>query len=308
MRLVVFSCIALFLTAVKADRVIRAAEQFSSNGRFSISPFLERAESIHRAKRQSSMVGFRDWEQCPFDCMEVLDEKLFDEFNLQNATEINEAALNVTLVGYDAEKFEKFCDIYRPSSRCFHKCPTSKSKAFFLLQLSLAEFVCVERYEDFRKYGPCMNESSEVSDQICEDQCEIYGNETEVLANITHANITYEFDGDEIRLMLNETCLFISCLVDCDTPILSQRCGPVAADLERETVRRSFKPMRQIFELINIGEYWPDSCDVLVQGNFANFNPETGSTLPWRLNGRPVGTPRRKTSPFNSKTNIQDND
>jgi len=287
--LIVFGVV---LATATANSVLRTTRQLSISKRYAISPLLEKAELARRAKRQApTFLGPQDPEQCVLECTEIMDEKLTDAFPEAASNNSNEDVAQKVLKDgdYDAKKFEQFCDIYTPSSRCIRQCPDSDMKKFTVKSLKMVEYMCVERYDDFRKYGKCMDKAGKEIDEICTDQCSSYESGMKKLENLTKENTNIDYDEYDISDLLNQSCLYVGCLIQCDQPIMKQKCGQGAADLELDTIQVAFESLDDIMaSTTGDGDLWPDSCEKLAKGE-TDFN--LGTTVGGLVNATVATSP-----------------
>jgi len=269
-----------FVAFASGERVARFSSHVALYKRHAVSPLLEKAELVHRAKRQSPMrLGPREPEQCVLDCMETMDEKLKEAFpEVANKSSDNELADALLKSDYDPEKFEQFCDIYTPSARCLDRCPKSEVKKIVQKGLAMLQYMCVDKYDDFRKHGPCMDKAGKEIDQICGEKCKEYGESVQKLEKLTEADNVEDYEDDNVNALLSQTCNFVDCLMQCDQPIMAEKCGKAAADLERDTVRVAFRSLSDVLETAPNGGIWPESCAKLGRDDYRT--PEFPAIVP----------------------------
>lgn len=156
--------------------------------------------------------------------------------------------------------FKLFCKIYTKNTECLEACPASFFREILRQGMRIIDFHCVERYKEIIKYFPCFGKIK--SNQSCIESC---STKQEALFELSKQfkHLALAGDSSQAERLLNESCEYMQCNMDCDIPQIRAICGQHLVKLLQELVINSFDIIHDIALGTGAIEIWPQKCNLL---------------------------------------------
>jgi len=202
-----------------------------------------------------------DPDICVIKCLRSTEEHLggLQEEDKKNQSPLSpQSALNRD---YDPKDFQKLCDAYRPGRKCLDSCDNTNLKTAALKGMALLQFMCVERFDDFKENLPCMNNASAAAEIACKPNCSEFEqavNRLEELAG--NRDLVTQVSQQQLTRTLAGSCLYVECLGHCGNPITEKQCGKKVAELDEELVKHVFNSLRNTVTALGAGDQLPKEC------------------------------------------------
>jgi len=262
--------LGLLAVIASADVLSRTAE-ISFRAGSKANPLLKAAKNVHRLKRQAQKFNETFLEldmptECIMKCMYAMDDKMEALFpsNITDDKDKKSKTENI-MDEYDAVKFDQFCNIYRPASKCFNECPNGDMKNFTQNGMKMMEILCVTKNAEFKKNLPCMNKIGKDIEKVCGPKCEKYEHALDKLEKYEQSENSNEYDNDELRFLFSQGCKYVSCSEDCGHPMTEKACGKEAGDLETLLITQAFQSVNDLMSTFQgiddlSLDFWPKEC------------------------------------------------
>lgn len=73
----------------------------------------------------------------------------------------------------------------------------------------------------------------------------------------------YFYSADDMRDILSETCQWIECYSNCETPAIRTNCGELAVEIRLGAVQKLYASLKNLDYLVTGGKAMPESCKKL---------------------------------------------
>jgi len=196
---------------------------------------------------------------CVFGCLDAFQRKGVEEPGV-----VTEAPAQNTCNGLDLESLIRVCKNYQRADTCLGQCVKSETKKIIISGL---DYICVHRFEDFKKYMPCYQEHCASMEEQCADRCgsmssakdhwwSKMGNPassssrrkrqnadgepatTTTASSAVDATDSSTSSGDtQVSDSELDTCQFVGCFVNCSRPFMENECGKDAYELLKQSSR-----------------------------------------------------------------------
>jgi len=267
------SVLGFLAVTVSADVLARAAEvSYRAGSR--ANPIFRVAKNVHRAKRQdlryneTIAIVLDAPTECVMKCLYDFDDKmdsLFPPNSTDDKADKKAKGAAEIMDEYDPVKFDEFCNIYRPASKCFKACPDGEMKNFTLNGLKMMETLCITKNTEFKKNLPCMNKIGKEIEKVCGPQCAKYEHALDKLEKYEERENSNEYDTEELKFLFSQSCKFVSCSEDCGHPMTEKACGKEAGNLETLLVTQAFQSVNELMATFQglddpSLDFWPKEC------------------------------------------------
>jgi len=113
-------------------------------------------------------------------------------------------------------------------------------------------------FADFKQHLPCLDSICQRAESTCHPTCRQYQPSVDKLTEIQRdTNVRHSSDANAVTKMVSDACQFIDCFNNCSRPLIVEKCGSGAANLQRDTVRKAFA---SVTNLLSSVDALPSSC------------------------------------------------
>jgi len=209
-------------------------------------------QDIARFKREAA----EDGSICLLSCIEAMEEQLNTIKSVR--TQHAQIQQSSTCQRYEPEQLEALCGSHKEARQCLDACPDGEMRMVGMHALTPLNFMCVDRLEDFKQHLPCLDSICQSAESTCHPTCRQYQPSVDKLTEIQRdTQIRQSSDAMAVTKMVSDACEFIDCFNDCSRPLIVEKCGSGAADLQRDTVRKAFA---SVTNLLSTVDALPNSC------------------------------------------------
>lgn len=187
---------------------------------------------------------------------------------------------------YEPNQVDTLCTAHKQANKCLEACPEGEMRNVGMNALTPLNFMCVDRFEDFKKHLPCLDSNCEFIEKSCQPSCRQYLTSVNQLTELQRdMNARQSYGAPAITKIISDACGFIECFNKCSRPVIVDKCGPDAADLQRDTVKKAFASISNLLSNIDDDEdALPNSCASLIlpppQGQQEDLRFTENATLP----------------------------
>jgi len=224
-------------------------------------------EDIQRSRREANKTENQQPDAntaCVIRNLKDIEEKL--EQALPPEKSVNKAAAlakpHQIFSNADPATLEKFCTIYKASRFRLAACGDSQMKTFAAKALAVVDFVCIDRYDEFVGAFPCIQKVDRLMDAECQTNCSAYESAAEKLSS-AGALIVKKYGPNEIKELFAQSCLYVSCFMNCQKPILEAKCGEKVLMLEMTSIGVTFRNLDDMMSQSAASNVWPRECKPL---------------------------------------------
>jgi hypothetical protein len=158
-------------------------------------------------------------------------------------------------------RFTEICEAFRPPLRCFDRCPYSSIKEQLKSSLDPIRYMCVDRFQDIKNNARCMQKLAPDVNTQCKPRCRQYEDAlTRIKRYASNPIMRRFYSNSDVRDMLEGTCHYIQCHVDCSVPVTRRVCGETAADLTKGVIQRLMASVQNLSSMTGSSQYLPLAC------------------------------------------------
>ncbi|KRY67951.1 hypothetical protein T4A_13048 [Trichinella pseudospiralis] len=207
---------------------------------------------------------------CDSSFMESFIAYYFDNFVADNKTHfIQNLFFGSEIFLPPVEKtstFIEMCEKYRAVHKQFKKCKVPNFDYYDSRRFALLQFSCIERYREAYKHSSCViNSTTSTTVSKCKPECDNLRPQTEkVFKTFDDLELENVRHQENMTIIYQENCLYVSCIKDCLIPELKASCGEEAVQLYDEEFTVAFETLNDIYKNEQIDEEdWPKECQLL---------------------------------------------
>jgi len=239
-----------------------------------LAPNLYYVKSAGRSKRAIVTKPLDDPNNCISICATQLNTRL-TELQL-NAT----FAANVT----DAVRLQLLCQAFSPAAPCFHACPVSQLGSLIEDFLPVMSLICNlgdQNYPELLKSLACINTTKSAIDERCNSKCDQLNevgsldsalggtfseakegqrNHSTIHVNLLPNFVVYDDNKTQNTENFQAVCSYLSCVDDCDDPIIKDACGPQAVRIQNKLISTIVQAITALFRDLNAVDGTPKEC------------------------------------------------
>jgi hypothetical protein len=198
----------------------------------------------------------------------------------------------------ETDTMEVTCAALIELKNCTDSCPDTPIKKMTMSAFKSQQFVCVDRFIDFKENMPCLSRACPDVQRACAPKCGTFESNAEKIVNLIHrvqgdgrppaagppgTNVTpapaKDVDMSAITKAIADTCTAITCFTSCSEPMVTKQCGKDAFLFQRDFTWNIFSTVAQSMSSMGIQTQWPDECKALASGNATNAIPSGGTTV-----------------------------
>jgi len=220
--------------------------------------------SIYKQTARMKRDASSDPGQCFAACVEAMElelgKKIRDlDIPLQEPTSLTE----IVCLAHNPTLFNAACSVYGKYHQCLTVCPNDQYKAMALKALQVSKFMCVDRYEEFQQYLPCIYSTCDAARSICEHKCRPFESKIENDANGLSKSDNDEENFKNVINMISEVCGYVDCTMECLYSQYTDSCGKYATNLEKELMEKTLEAVAEYTDSLVSNFPWPASCQKL---------------------------------------------
>jgi len=259
----------VLLCAILIQNSVSASFDYKAS--FSSAFHIEQLQRLKRETPSNSSVSKsnsdHDNDACVVKCLRSTEEKLgaLQEDDKKSQDQSNPLSPQSALSrDYDPKDFQKLCDAYRPGRECLNACDTTDLKNAAIKGMGLLQFMCVDKYEEFKANLPCMNNASAEAELACKPNCSEFESSVARLEELSsNRDLVVQLTPQQLSSVLGGSCQYVDCLSRCGSPLTEKKCGKDVALLDEELVKHVFNSLRNTVTALGAGDQLPKACSKL---------------------------------------------
>ncbi|OUC49590.1 hypothetical protein D917_05229, partial [Trichinella nativa] len=161
--------------------------------------------------------------------------------------------------------FIEMCEKYRAVHEQFKICKVPNFDYYDSRRFALLQFSCIERYREAYEHSSCIINSTTSTVSKCKPECDNLRPQTEkVFKTFDDSELENIRHQENMTIIYQENCLYVSCIKDCLIPELKVSCGEEAVQVYNEEFTVAFETLNDIYKYEQIDEEdWPKECQLL---------------------------------------------
>ncbi|KRZ69186.1 hypothetical protein T10_8553 [Trichinella papuae] len=204
---------------------------------------------------------------CDSSFMESFIAYYFDNFVADNKTHfIQNLLFGSEIFLPPVEKTSTFIEMCEAVHEQFKKCKVPNFDYYDSRRFALLQFSCIERYREAYEHSSCViNSTISTTVSKCKPECDNLRPQTEkVFKTFDDSELENVRHQENMTIIYQENCLYVSCIKDCLIPELKASCGEEAVQVYDEEFTVAFETLNDIYKYEQIDEEdWPKECQLL---------------------------------------------